>query len=121
MQKEAPRKDKEEENGCQTPRKNTNVYISVSPRIFRKNIYHTHKLQREIIVQSKDNSMPIEFDPGVDRKPPLYLDIPNLYKRKRQELIKKVNICYLSRNIQMHGFAMFCILGQDQKALQIKL
>ena len=89
-QKKALRK--EDENECQTPRRNTHVYISVSPRIFRKNIYHTNKLQREIIVHSKDNSKPIEFDPSVDRKPPLYLDIPNLYKRKRQELIKKVNI-----------------------------
>ena len=89
-QKKALRK--EDENECQTPRRNTHVYISVSPRIFRKNIYHTNKLQREIIVHSKDNSKPIEFDPSVDRKPPLYLDIPNLYKRKRQELVKKVNI-----------------------------
>ena len=101
MQKETLRK--EDENECQTPRKNTNVYISVSPRIFRKNIYHTHKLQREIIVQSKDNSKPIEFDPSVDRKPPLYLYIPNLYKRKRQELIKKVNICYSFKCMILHS------------------
>ena len=90
QERSSRRKDEIE---CQTSGKNTNVYISFSPRIFRKNIYHTNKLQREIIVNSKDNSKPIEFDPSVDRKPPLYLDIPNLYKRKRQELIKKVNLC----------------------------
>ena len=90
MQKRSSRKEDEIE--CQTSGKNTSVYISFSPRIFRKNIYNTNKLQREIIVNSKDNSKPIEFDPSVDRKPPLYLDIPNLYKRKRQELIKKVNL-----------------------------
>ena len=97
---------KEEEIECQTSGKNTNVYISVSPRIFRKNIYHTNKLQREIILHNKENPRPIEFDPSVTRKPPLYLDIPNLYKRKRQELIKKV--CSLSI---LFNFIQFkCIL-----------
>ena len=92
VQKKSLKREDEKENECQTPRTNPNVYISVSPRIFRKNIYHTNKLQREIIVHSKDNSNPIEFDPSVTRKPPVYLDIPNLYKRKRQDIVKKVYI-----------------------------
>ena len=61
-------------------------YIAVSPRIFRKNIFHTNRLQKEIIVGKQGSFKAIEFDPALQRKAPIYLDIPNLYTRKRYHL-----------------------------------
>ena len=61
----------------------TAPYVTVSPRIFRKNVFHTNRLQKEIIVGKKGSFKGIEFDPALQRKAPIYLDIPNLYTRKR--------------------------------------
>ena len=61
----------------------TTKYVAVSPGIFRRNIFHTNRLQREIIVGRKGSFKAIEFDPALQRKAPIYLDIPNLYARKR--------------------------------------
>ena len=58
-------------------------YVAVSPKIFRKNIFHTAKLQKEIVPGKKGSFRAIEFDPAKQCKAPIYLDIPNLYTRKR--------------------------------------
>ena len=58
-------------------------YVAVSPKIFRKNIFHTAKLQKEIVPGKKGSFQAIEFDPAMQYKAPIYLDIPNLYTRKR--------------------------------------
>ena len=58
-------------------------YVAVSPRIFRKNIFHSNKLQKEIVPGKKGSFQAIEFDPAKQCKAPIYLDIPNLYTRKR--------------------------------------
>ena len=58
-------------------------YVAVSPRIFRKNIFHSNKLQKEIVPGKKGSFRAIEFDPAKQCKAPIYLDIPNLYTRKR--------------------------------------
>ena len=57
-------------------------YVAVSPRIFRKNIFHSNKLQKEIVPGKKGSFQAIEFDPAKQCKAPIYLDIPNLYTRK---------------------------------------
>ena len=69
---------------------NPNFYISVSPKIFRKNIYQLNKLQREIFIRKNSGKL-IDFDPNYVRKAPLYLDIPNLYRRKIKETPKSSN------------------------------
>ena len=58
-------------------------YVAVSPRIFRKNIFHSNKLQKEIVPGKKGSFQAIEFDPAKQCKAPIYLDIPNLYTRRR--------------------------------------
>ena len=58
-------------------------YVAVSPGIFRKNIFQTNKLQKEIVPGKKGSFRAIEFDPARQCKAPIYLDIPNLYTRKR--------------------------------------
>ena len=73
---------------------NSNMYISVSPRIFRKNVFHSNKLQREIKVPSVRDAKTLEFDPAAVQKAPLYLEIPNLYNRKAAVDMKKVHILF---------------------------
>ena len=69
---------------------NPNFYISVSPKIFRKNLFQMNKLQKEIFINKTSNT-PIDFDPNLERNAPLYLDIPNLYKRKVKKEASKMN------------------------------
>ena len=84
---EEPRSNQKKQD-CQ----NSNMYISVSPRIFRKNVFHSNKLQREIKVPSVRDGKTLEFDPAAVQKAPLYLEIPNLYNRKAAADMKKVPI-----------------------------
>ena len=59
------------------------IFVSVSPKIFRKNICQKNKLQREIISNKSFSFKPVSFDPTLERRAPLYLDIPNLYKPRK--------------------------------------
>ena len=71
----------------------TKNYISVSPKIFRKNAFQKNKLQRSIIVNTTGNKG-INFDPSHERSAPIYLDIPNLYKPRKSQGSK------LQKNVQ---------------------
>ena len=73
------------------------IFVSVSPKIFRKNTCQKNKLQREIISNKSYSFKPVSFDPTLERRAPLYLDIPNLYKPRKTsdtDIIK--NVSFLS-------------------------
>ena len=71
---------------------NANIYMTVSPKIFRKNVFQKAKklLQKEIICDNKKHGFKtVDFDPAFVKK--TEMDIPNLYHRKKANS-KKVNV-----------------------------
>ena len=60
-------------------------FAALSPKVFRKTTFLTEVLQREIKIPKLDMRRPsMRFDPAYNRKLPLYLDIPELYRKDQQ-------------------------------------
>jgi len=63
-------------------------FAAVSPKVFRKSTISSELFQNEIKKPKLDQRRPsMRFDPAFNRRAPVYLDIPDLYtRRKRSEM-----------------------------------